>query len=397
MVKTPSLLVSVIAVVGVVAAGCTDEVSGSATAVDVPVTTTQAPPTEGGGAVCRARIGFLGALSGQFAAVAMPALNGAKLAVEKFRKRKPDCAVDLVMLDTQGDAAKAVPMATRIVPDRDVVGVIGGAFSGESKAIMPILASSGVPMISPSATATELTASGRVPVFHRVLASDEAQAAAAGRYLKDVARAAKVFVVNDSGQYGTALADKVKSVVGPALVGTDTVQQGQRGFPGTIAKITATAPDAVFFAGIYTEAGPLLRELRAASSTAKFVAGDGVYDAQFATLAGPAAQGAVITCSCAPAERTKGVFADEYLSRYGTPAGMFAAEGFDAATVFLDAIESGRRNREDVLRFVKTYDKPGVARHLKFDGDGDLDPSVTTVWTYLVTAGRFVPDQEVRP
>ena len=59
--------------------------------------------------------------------------------------------------DTEGDPAKATPVANQIAQDETFLGVIGGAFSGETRATKAIYEDAGLTMISPSATATDLT------------------------------------------------------------------------------------------------------------------------------------------------------------------------------------------------------------------------------------------------
>ena len=65
----------------------------------------------------------------------------------------------------------------------------------------------------------------------------------------------------------------------------------------------AADPDAVFFGGYYAAAGRLSKQLRDAGVTATFVFGDGVLDPGFIEAGGDAAEGAIITCPCAPIDK----------------------------------------------------------------------------------------------
>jgi ABC-type branched-subunit amino acid transport system substrate-binding protein len=71
---------------------------------------------------------------------------------------------------------------------------------------------------------------------------------------------------------------------------------------------------------------------------------------------------------------------------YNAEPATYSAEGFDAAKIILDAISEGKTTREDIVEYVKTYDKPGVTKQLKFDDKGE--PSDITVWAYKVAAAR---------
>jgi branched-chain amino acid transport system substrate-binding protein len=78
-------------------------------------------------------------------------------------------------------------------------------------------------MVSPSATATDLTTKGW-KVLHRVVANDSQQGPAAGRYIKEVLKAQRVVVVDDGTAYGAPLADAVAQVLGSTVVGRDKTQ-----------------------------------------------------------------------------------------------------------------------------------------------------------------------------
>ena len=88
-------------------------------------------------------------------------------------------------------------------------------------------------------------------------------------------------------------------------------------------------------------------------------------------------------------------FAADFKTEYGQDPGQYAAEGFDAATVFLDAFKAGKSTRKDILDFVNSYNKAGVSKQIKFDSKGDLDASVTVIWAYKAQGGKIVADQEI--
>ena len=97
--------------------------------------------------------------------------------------------------------------------DSSVVGLVGPGFSGESLATGKTFAAAGLPSISPSATNVTITQQGW-KTWHRVIGNDSAQGAAAASYLKNTAKATKVFVVNDGEDYGKGLASYVNDGLG---------------------------------------------------------------------------------------------------------------------------------------------------------------------------------------
>ncbi|MET0997658.1 MAG: branched-chain amino acid ABC transporter substrate-binding protein [Marmoricola sp.] len=351
--------------------------------------------SDSSGSDCDGKIGFFGALSGSNSSVVLPSRDGAKLALTQWSEENKDCKVELVEFDTEGDPAKATPVANKIASDDTFIGVMGGAFSGETRATKNTYNEAGVPMISASATATDLTTTDAVPVFHRVIGYDDVQGAAIARYLKDVAKATKVFVVDDSTAYGGPLGDKVKSELGDLVVGSDKVQEKQDQFDTTVTKVKGANPDAVFYAGYAAEAGPFLKQLRSGGVTATFVGGDGLYGADFPKAAGEQADGAIVTCPCLPADQAEGTFAEDFEAEFGAAPGAYAAEGFDAMNIFLAGIKDGKTDRESLQKFVSAYDAPGITKDLKFDDKGDIAEENVVIWSYKIEGGVLVPDQEI--
>ncbi|HXH79159.1 branched-chain amino acid ABC transporter substrate-binding protein [Nocardioides sp.] len=367
-----------------------------ALALALTVTATACGSTEddnAAGGDCDGKIGVMGALSGANSSIVLPSVDGAKLALSQWSEENPDCNIEIVEFDTEGDPAKATPVATKMATDDTFLGVMGGAFSGETRATKAIFGDAGLTMISQSATATDLTQDEPSPVFHRVVGYDDVQGAAIAKYLSDVMGATNVFVIDNSDAYGEPLAAKVSDELGDLVAGSDKTQVAQTDFSPTISKIEAEEPDAIFYGGYITEASPLLKQIRDAGIEAPFIGGDGLYGAGFGEATGKAGEGAIVTCPCVPIEG--GTFAEDFEAETGEAPGAYAAEGFDAMSIFLDAIEDGARTREEVEEFVDNYDAEGLTKQIAFDENGDVAVENVVIWAYKVVDGQLVPDQEI--
>lgn len=370
--------VAILAAVVLAAAGCSDS-------ADTPKDA----------AKCGGKVAMFGAFSGDNAGVVIPSRDGAKLAVEKFNAANPNCQVTLVEFDTEGNPAKATPVANQVAQDQSFVAVIGGAFSGETRATMPVYEAAGLVMVSQSATATDLTTKGN-KAFHRVVGNDDSQGPAAASYIKNVLKSTKAYVVDDGTTYGGALGATVKSQLGAVAVGSDKVQEKQIDFAATVSKVKASGADTVFYGGYVNEAAPFLKQLRAGGYTGKFVGGDGIYDTAFAQAVGEAAaEGAVITCPCIPSANAKGSFVADFKAKYNVDPGPYAAEGWDAANVLLDGFKAGKTTRKELLDWVNAYNTPGLTKTIKFAETGDVEAANVIIWAYVVKGGKITPDVEV--
>jgi branched-chain amino acid transport system substrate-binding protein len=350
-----------------------------------------------GGAACDLKIGFFGALTGDAAGLGIHMRNGTKMAIEQYNKANPDCKVTPTEYDSQGDPAKAPALAKQAVSDTKVVAVIGPAFSGESEVADPIFEAAGLPTITPSATRPSLSTKGW-KTFHRGVGNDASQGPAAGRYIQNVMKAEKVYVVDDQSAYGAGLADEVKKVLGTKVVGSDKVQVKQTDFSAVSTKVNGSGSTVLFYGGYYTEAGLLLKQLKAAGWKGTMVAGDGVNDANFIKVAGKVvAEGTVLTCPCAPATAAKGTFVTDYKAAFNADPGTYADVSYDITNIALAGIKAGKTSRADLNTFISSFSGAGASTgvNYKFEATGELDPTQVIVWAFKVKAGAVVPDVEI--
>jgi branched-chain amino acid transport system substrate-binding protein len=348
----------------------------------------------GGGsdAACDLKLAFFGPETGPAAGLGKPIIQGMELAVNQYNE-DADCEVEKVNFDSQGSPDEAPALATEVAGDEAIIGVVGPAFSGESAAAGPIFAEAGVPTISPSATNPALSENGW-DTFHRALGNDATQGPAAATYIKDTLKAKKTFIIDDASEYGSGLAGIVEDDLGKsAVAGSDTIQVGDTDFSATVTKTVDSGADAVFFGGYYAEATILIGQLRDGGFDGTFVVADGVKDPAFLD-AGDAAEGTIITCPCIPdTDPAVAEFAKAYEDEFGEAPGTYAAEAYDAATVFLDGIAAGNSDRESMLEFVNNYDEAGITKQLKFDETGE--PADVHVYAYKVEGGKIVPESEI--
>lgn len=333
---------------------------------------------------CKATIAFLGPTTGDYANLGINIIGGAKVALDEFNNSGGDCDVTLQENDSQGDPEKATPLAQKIINDSNVVGVVGPTFSGESDATGPAFDEAGLVTVSASATNPALTTHGW-KTFHRILGNDDQQAPAIAQYIKNTLNAEKVMVVDDATEYGKGLADNVKKDLGSLVTDTDTVQQKQTDFSATVTKAKASGTQAFFYGGYYAEAGLLVKQLRQGGYTGVFVSADGSNDPGFVKAAGnAAAEGAVLTCPCAPSPED---FTAKFKEVNGQDPGTYSAEGYDAMNILLKGLAEGNTSREDMLDWVTNFDGEGITKHIKFDETGEVAEVV--VYAYPVSDGAI--------
>jgi branched-chain amino acid transport system substrate-binding protein len=333
-------------------------------------------------------IAFMGALSGENGQLGQNMVDGASIAFDEWNKANKTCQVKFdksTFKDSQGSPDQASPLAPAVVADKNVVGLIGPGFSGESKAVMPVFEAATLPMITPGATNAKLSTNGW-KMFHRILANDDKQGPGIVKLIKKTAK--KVGVIDDASEYGKGLADTVRSGLGALKVSDTQIDPKSSDFSAAVNQMKAAGVDTVFYGGYYAEAAKLAKALADAGVKVQFVAGDGVLDAKFIENAGASSEGALLTATGAPAD-VNPAFQAKFKAKFGKDPAIYSPEAYDCAQVFLAAIKAGKTNRKAIAAFVSAYDAPGITKQIKFTPEGEV--AGDAVYAYQVTGGKLVP------
>lgn len=343
------------------------------------------------------RIAAVAPTTGPQAEVGQDLINGIKLAVDE-RNAKGGLLgkkIELVVFDDIADPKEAVNVAHKITSDPTIVGVVGHMNSGTTKPASPIYSQAGVPVVMPVPTNPEITQQGFNDLF-RVPPTDLDQGTDIADYALKRLGKKRFAIVHDSTSYGQPLAEVVRKTVeagGGQVVTFEGITEGDKDFRAVLTKIKAASPDVLFFGGIYNEGGLIAKQARELGLNVPFLAADGTYSDKFVQLAGPAAEGAVVSF-IAPDEsvnaNTQG-FAQKFRQQYGTIK-AFAPLGYDAANILIAGIEkSGKPDRAAIISAMHAADfsYTGVTGESRFDSAGNN--SRRTVYFFVVKNQKFIP------
>ena len=392
---------------------------GWAFAFTVPVAALPAPPGMAPNAATApvVKIGLDLPLSGIDGASSLPARNAVILAVEEANRRglPGGARVELDDLDdaVQGkhDPAQGAQNLRTFASDDAVVAVIGPMNSNVAEAEIPISNAAGLAQISMGATAVALTegpAALRLrpehpesPAFFRVCASDDRQGAAVAAFARERGLR-RAFVIDDNESYGKGLADVFASEFprrGGTIVGREHLTPYALDYKPLLTKVAAIRPDAVFFGGIVSTGGAILRKQMGDVGLGRipYLGGDGLSNPDYLPLAGAEADGTYFTLIAPDVERLPSArgFVAAYRARFHAPPGTYSAGAYVAAIVELAAIRGalagapGRLpERADVLgRVARTNLAVTPVGPVAFDTGGDLRNPVVSL--YEIAGGRI--------
>jgi branched-chain amino acid transport system substrate-binding protein len=344
-------------------------------------------------------------LSGGSATLGEAIKLGAQLALEEQKDKFKDLGFDiqLVPYDDQGDPKKGVANAELLGADKAILAVVGHLNSGVAIPSSVTYEKYKIPMVSPANTATDVTDRGLAAV-NRIVARDDFQGPAGAEFAVNKLGAKKIFVIQDKTAYGTGLAEAFKAAaeeLGAEIVGFEGVTVGEKDYNGVLNQVVAQAPDLVYFGGLYSEGGLIIKQGREKGLDVPFMGGDGLDSSTLVEIAGDSVKNTFITSVAGDTTATDAGkdFAAKYKDKYGKNVESYSAYGYDSMGVVLKGIEDAingndgklpsREQVRDAVRAVTDFQ--GVVTTVTFDDKGDNENA--QVFIYEFTEAAYPPKQ----
>jgi branched-chain amino acid transport system substrate-binding protein len=300
--------------------------------------------------------------------------------------------------DDRADQKEAVNVANLIISDPNVVAVVGHYNSGCAIPAAKVYARAPVAMISPAATNPVVTSqqdssdwSGPRMVF-RVVPTDDVQGSYAAMFAFKSLGKRRMTLLHDKTAYGQGLGEQFKKTfleLGGKIVSEDGISVGDKDFKALLTKIKASdaKPEGIYFGGLYTEAGLILKQMRelGLKDPFAFISGDGAKTPSIFDVAGDAADGAYLSIVGVPVEELASAktFVDSYKKRWtgsGEDLKPFDHFGYEAAQVIFAAMErAGGPDRVKVIEELRKTNYTGVLGTTTFDAKGDTLNKIVTM------------------
>jgi branched-chain amino acid transport system substrate-binding protein len=259
-----------------------------------------------GVASAQIKLGVAGPITGPNAAFGAQLKNGVEQAVEDINAAGGILGqkISVSIGDDVSDPKQGVSVANKFVGD-GVKFVVGHFNSGVTMPASEVYAENGILMVSPSATNPKITERGLWNTF-RTCGRDDQQGEVAAKYITTALKGKKVAVVHDKTTYGQGLADETKKAMNKANIKEvlyEGVNTGEKDFSALVSKIKAAGADIVYWGGLHTEGGLIVRQMRDQGVKAVMMSGDGITSDEFATIGGPGVEGTLMTFPPDPRNR----------------------------------------------------------------------------------------------
>jgi len=382
-------------------AGCTDELGCVEVAAGAPI-----------------RLAYMLVVSGPDGSLGIDARRGAEIAVAE-KAELLGHPLELIGEDSGCNAEGGQAAAQKLAADQSIVAVIGTSCSSEARPGAPILTDAGFTMVSPSATAPDLTDPAKhVAGFLRTAHNDKVQGQVAAQFVAEELKLKSVATIHDGSPYAEGLVSAFTAnftEMGGTISAAEAVGPTDTDMRPVLTKIAASKPEMIYYP-IFTASGGLItvqsEEIEGLGPTIKTMGADGLYSPDFLAAAGATAEGMYLS---SPDFSTFGTdyaekFLPAYQAAYGEkPTSAFHAHAYDAVNMVSAAIEAvavenadgsvtiGRQALRDAL--YATTDFKGLTGNISCNADGDCaDPKIAV---YEITAENIaageVPTARIYP
>ena len=251
-----------------------------------------------GAANAQVKFGVQGPITGPNAAFGAQLKNGAQQAVDDINAAGGINGQKLTVQfgDDVSDPKQGVSVANKFSAD-GVKFVVGAFNSGVTMPSSEVYQENGIVQVTPASTNPQITERKMWNIF-RTCGRDDQQGAVAGAYILKQFKGKKVAVVHDKTTYGKGLADETIKAMGkggmkPVLY--EGINVGEKDFSALVAKIKQSGADLVYWGGLHTEGGLIVRQMRDQGVKAPMMGADGITTDEFAQVGGPGVEGTLMT------------------------------------------------------------------------------------------------------
>jgi branched-chain amino acid transport system substrate-binding protein len=340
------------------------------------------------------KIGHVAPTSGPQAHYGKDNENGARMAVEDLNAKGVTVGgkkikLELVAEDDAADPKQGTAVATKLC-DAKVQGVVGHLNSGTTIPASKVYNDCGLVHVTPSATNPKLTQQGYKTTF-RLLANDNALGAGLALHAANNLKLKKVAIIDDRSAYGQGVAEVFKKTAmarGMTVVDEQYTNDKATDFTAILTAIKAKQPDAIFYGGMDTQAGPMLRQMEQLGLTnVKFFGGDGICTAKLTENAGGAKTMSNVICAegGASLEKMPGgkAWKARYDAKYPGQFQVYSPYTYDGVHVLVDAmVRAGSTDPKVYGPFLFKTDYQGVTTKVGFEADGELKNPAMSLYEY---------------
>lgn len=353
------------------------------------------------------KIGGVAPLTGHVATYGISTKNAAQLAIDAVNAEGgvsiggEKYIINYIVEDDQGTPEVAANAFRKLMDQDEVVAIIGSVTSNCTLAGAPIAQDAGVPVISPTSTAVQVTLTG--DYIFRACFLDPFQGAVVANFsFNDLNARTGAVIFDNANDYTKGLAEAFREnfeELGGEVVAYESFTEESKtvDYSAQLTNIKSANPDVLFVDAYYAAAAMIANQARDLGITAYFVGADGWDSAQFTELGGDAVEGGYFCNHYSPEDPRPVVqdFVKEYAEKFGQTPDALATLAYDAALILIDSLErAGSTDGAAIRDAIAATDLDCVSGQITYDENGDPIKKAAII---KVEDGKFSFQKFVQP
>jgi len=293
--------------------------------------------------------------------------------------------IEVVYHDTRSEKTEAANGAARLIDKEGVIAIVGEVITGNSLAAGEIVEKKKVPMVSPSST-SPLVTQGKKYVS-RVCFIDPVQGIALAEFASKTLKVKKVTVFTNVEQgkegYSVGLSnyfmERFKKYGGQVL--QVQYKSGDQEFSAQLSQALSYGSEAIVVTGYYNEIALVAQQAKSLGYKGYILTGDGADAPELIQIGGQAVEGIYFTAHYHPDAQITTVskkFVDAYTKKYGVKPSTFAALGYDAYMLLVEAIDRAKsKDPERIASAVRSIQNfQGATGIITIDSNGNPNKDI---------------------
>jgi len=278
--------------------------------------------------------------------------------------------------DCRSDPLLGIQQARELI-EIGVQAVIGSDSSDVTLRMAPIFEEAEVVLMSPSSSSPKITDAGEY--IYRNFPSDSLEAVNLANHIYNVDGIDEAAIIASQSEFGLGTKNSFIArfrTLGGTILTEETFPADAQDYSTQVEGVAAVDPPAVYIAAYSFRTGAVARALRDAGIDARLYGTGATRPENTVQTGGDAVEGLVFPVPAFESdldEEHMRLFISEFRTRYGDTPDIYAAQGYDAVNILVQAIEQMGTRPEDIRFYLNTMNPfEGVAGTTVFDDNGDV-------------------------
>jgi branched-chain amino acid transport system substrate-binding protein len=327
------------------------------------------------------KIGVVGPLTGQFAAVGQSQINGAEMMAKEINAAGGKYTIELISEDDASNCDQSVNATVKLITKDRVAAILGACNSPCALAMIPMTERYKIPQFT-FGVGTAITKQGSKWVY-RVAVGAPGQTKVLADYAVNKLGQKKIAVLYSDDEYGASMAEGFKTALEkmnlqPAAY--ESYPRSDKDFSGQLITVKNSGATCLYATGSYAASALISKQAQQLGMNLQLIGDTGNATPKYIELGGKAVDGAVIVEPFTSADPDPKIqaFCKEYKNQYERDPDGWVAEMYDtvgminAAVVKADKIDPVTI-RDFVAGFKPGNGYKGILGEWYFDQEGNAN------------------------